>query len=137
MLLENIGNVDIAPSKVKFRIFDRTGAVMLEETTQTGSIKKVAPYLTEEVVANLPTHLPPGSYMVRYSIYNGNDVKQEGELSLSILKAGTLQEAGYGFIGLSIAHKISVILPLLSILIMILYFIYNRRSKKYSNGELV
>lgn len=132
MLLENTGNVDISPSKVKFRIFDRSGAVLLEETQQTGTIKKVAPYLTQEIFANLPTHLPPGSYIVRYSIYNGDEVKQEGELSLSILKAGTLQEAGYGFVGLSTAHKISVILPILSVLIMVLFFIYNRRSRKSS-----
>jgi hypothetical protein len=137
MSLENTGNVDISPSKVQFRIYDRTGAVLLEETKQTGRLKKIAPYATEEVVANLPTRLPAGSYMARYAIYNGEEIKQEGELNLSVLPYGTLQTAGYGFGGLSVPHKISVLLPLFALVIGILYFIYYRRKGRkddsYSN----
>lgn len=128
MSLENTGNVDIAPSKVQFRIYDRTGAVLLEETQHTGKLKKIAPYATEDVVAHLPTRLPAGSYMARYAIYNNEEIKQEGELNLSILPYGTLQTAGYGFFGLSIAHKISVLLPLFAFIIVILYVIYYRRK---------
>ncbi len=128
MSLENTGNVDIAPSKVQFRIYDRTGAVLLEETKHTGKLKKIAPYATEDVVAHLPTRLPAGSYMARYAIYNNEEIKQEGELNLSILPYGTLQTAGYGFFGLSIAHKISVLLPVFAFLIIVLYFIYYRRK---------
>jgi hypothetical protein len=137
MSLENTGNVDIAPSKVQFRIYDRTGAVLLEETKHTGKLKKIAPYATDEVVANLPTRLPAGSYMARYTIYNGEEIKQEGELNLSILPYGTLQTAGYGFGGLSIPHKISILLPLFAIVIGVLYIIYYRRKSRsddsYSN----
>jgi hypothetical protein len=130
MSLENTGNVDIAPSKVQFRIYDRTGAVLLEETTHTGRLKKIAPYLTEEITASLPTRLPAGSYMARYAIFNGDDVKQEGELNLSVLAYGTLQTAGYGFVGLSLSHKISVLLPVFAVLILILYIIYYRRRER-------
>ena len=130
MSLENTGNVDIAPSKVQFRIFDRTGAVLLEETQHTGKLKKIAPYATADVVANLPTRLPAGSYMARYAIYNNDEVKQEGELNLSILPYGTLQTAGYGFGGLSIPHKISILLPLFAFLIAILYLIYYRKKRR-------
>lgn len=129
MLIENTGNVDIAPSNVVFKIYDRAGAVLLEETTHTGRLRKIAPYATEEIMANLPTRLPPGSYMVRYQIFNGEDIKQEGELNLSILPYGTLQVAGYGFMGLSLAHKLSVLLPIFAVLITILFIIHNRRTR--------
>src|SRR3989338_585669 len=85
MLLENIGNVDVAPSDVVFRIYDATGNVLLEETHNKGKIKKVAPFVTESTYSSLPTRLPAGSYLARYEIMNGEDVKQAGEVNLSIL----------------------------------------------------
>ncbi len=130
MLIENTGNVDIAPSLVNFRIFDYSGTVLLEETKQLGKIDKVVPYGTEEVYAELPTRLPAGSYLARYTIYNGDEIKQEGEVNLSVLKYGTLQEAGFGFAGLSLPHKISVLLPIFVLIIIILYFIYGRRTSR-------
>ncbi len=130
MLTENTGNVPVAPSRVVFRIYDRSGSVMLEETKHTGRLEKIAPFATEEITANLPTRLPAGSYLARYAIYNGEEVKQEGEVTLSILPYGTLQSAGYGFIGLSIAHKVSILLPIFSVLIVILYIIYGRLSRR-------
>lgn len=111
MLVENIGNVKIAPSKVLFRMYDPSGQILLEETTHTNSIKKVIPFEQETVFAELPTRLPRGAYLARYSIYNGEDIKQEGEINLNILPYGTLQTAGYGFMGLSLAHKLSVLVP--------------------------
>ncbi len=130
MLIENTGNVDISPSKVEFRIFDFAGNVLLEETRNKGSVEKIEPYATEEIFAYLPTRLPTGNYIARYKIYNSDEVKQEGEISLSILPYGTLQAAGFGFSGLSIPHKISVLLPIFSLIILILYFVYNRRQNR-------
>lgn len=130
MLIENTGNVDIAPSKVEFRIFDFAGNVLLEETKNLGSIREIAPYATEEVVAEIPTRLPAGNYVARYRIYNGETVKQEGESSLSILPYGTLQQAGFGFSGLSLPHKISILLPIFALLIILLYIIYGRRQAR-------
>ncbi len=128
MLLENTGNVDIAPSEVEFRIFDFAGQVLLEETKNIGNIAEVAPYATEEVMASVPTRLPAGNYIARYRVYNDEEVKQEGEISLNIQPYGSLQQAGFGFSGLSIPHKISLILPVLAFVIVILYFFYNRRQ---------
>lgn len=128
MLVENTGNVDIAPSKVEFRIFDRAGKILLEETTNIGRIDKIKPYSTETVVAELPTRLPANGYMARYRIYNGDELKQEGDLNLNILKAGTLQTAGFGFIGLSLAHKISVLLPIFSLIIALMYIWRAKRN---------
>lgn len=121
MMLENTGNVDIAPSRVEFRIFDRAGKVLLEETKNLGRITKVKPYQTETVTAEIPTRLPAGSYVARYRIFNGDDVKQEGDLSLNILPAGTLQLAGFGFMGLSLAHKVSILLPIFAVMIAGIY----------------
>ena len=134
MLIENTGNTDVAPTKILFRIYDRSGAVLLEEIQNTGKLTKIAPYATAEIEASLPTRLPAGSYLGRYTVYNGDDIKQEGELNVSIRPYGTLQTSGYGFFGLSLAHKVSVLLPVFAVLIALLYFIYYRlrrlRSRK-------
>jgi hypothetical protein len=129
-LLENIGNVDVAPSRVELKMYERTGTVLLEETSNIGKVPKVKPYATEPVVAEIPTRLPSGSYVARYKVFNGDEVKQEGELSVNILPYGTLQLAGFGFMGLSIAHKISILLPVFALLIAILYLIHIKRSRK-------
>ncbi len=130
MLIENTGNVDNAPSRVEFQMYDSTGALLLEETKNKGRVKKIQPYATEEVVANIPTRLPAGSYLARYKIYNGDEVKQEGEVSVNVLPYGTLQTAGFGFMGLSLAHKISVLLPIFGVIVLVLMFIQSRRQRR-------
>ncbi len=130
MLLENIGNVKIAPSDVVFRIYDRTGNVLLEETHKKGSIDTVDPFMTSTVYAELPTRLPSGSYLARFEIMNEADVKLSGEVNLSILPYGTLQTAGFGFLGLSLAHKLSIILPVLFIFSVPLTVYIRRRRRR-------
>jgi len=130
MLIENTGNVEIAPSKVEFRIYDKSGTTQLEEVSHIGKIDTVAPYDTDTVTAELPTRLPEGSYIARYRIYNGEELKQEGDLSLNILPEGTLQAAGFGFVGLSMAHKISLLLPVFSLIIAVLYFFFMRQKRR-------
>ena len=126
MLLENTGNVKVAPSEVIFRIYDQSGQILLEETKNTNSITKVAPFEQATVYAQLPTHLPRGSYLVRYQIKNNVDIKQEGEVTLNVLPYGTLNAAGYGFFGLSLAHKLSVLLPFFVIIASIIAFLVRR-----------
>jgi hypothetical protein len=133
MLLENTGNVDISPSKVEFRIFDFAGNVLLEEVVNNSDVEKIAPYATKEVLAEIPTRLPAGNYLARYKIYNGDEIKQEGDISLSVQPYGTLQQAGFGFSGLSVPHKISILLPILTLIILVLYFVYNRRQNRRRN----
>jgi hypothetical protein len=130
MLIENTGNVDIAPSKVEFRIFDRSGKVLLEETENISKIDKVAPYATESVSAEIPTRLPAGSYVVRYRVFNDDEIKQEGDVSLNIKPYGELQAGGFGFIGLSLAHKVSILLPVFAFVIATIYVWHMRRKKK-------
>jgi len=128
--LENTGNVPVAPSKVEFSIYDKTGSVLLETITHSNRIKKVDPFLTEDVVAELPTRLPAGNYLARFVILNGDEVKQEGELSLNIMKYGTMQTAGYGFGGLSFVHKVSVMLPIFVVIIIVGLIFYRRHERK-------
>jgi len=129
MLIENTGNVPIAPSRVVFKIYNRTGEVLLEETEHIGRIKEVEPYDTAAIKTHIPTRLPAGSYLARYRIYNGDELKQEGDLSLTIQPAGTVQTASFGFVGLSVAHKVSVTLPIIALFIAIIYVLFVRRTR--------
>ncbi len=113
MLIENTGNIPVAPSDVIFKIYDRSGTVLLEETQEKGKIQTVDPFMIETVTAEIPTRLPAGSYLARFEIKNDDEVKLSGEVNLSILPYGTLQVAGFGFLGLSLVHKLSIILPIL------------------------
>lgn len=130
MLIENTGNVPVAPSEVNFRIFNSSGQVLLEETSHTNRIKKIQPFDTQNVIAELPTRLPAGSYRAKYEIKNGDEMKQEGEVTLSILPYGTTQTAGYGFMGLSLAHKISVLFPIFATIIIIVLIVQYYRSRR-------
>lgn len=133
MLMENTGNVKVSPSKVTFKIYDNTGSVLLEETEHTNRIKKINPFATEQVMAELPSKLPSGSYLARFAIYNGEEIKHDGELNLSILPYGSVQSAGYGFWGLSLPHKVSIVLPILAFLVLVGLVIYSlRRARRRS-----
>ena len=128
MLIENSGNVPVAPSDVVFKIYDKTGNVLLEETHKKGKVTDVAPFKTDTVFAELPTKLPAGSYLARFEVYNDKEVKLNGEVNVSILPYGTLQVAGFGFLGLSLAHKLSIIIPIVVFFVLcILIFIRIRR----------
>jgi len=130
MSIENTGNVPVAPSDVIFRIYDRSGNVLLEETHKKGKITEVKPFMTESVIAELPTKLPSGSYLARFEIMNGDVSKLAGEVNLSVLPYGTLQEAGFGFLGLSLAHKLSVIVPIVFVFVsFILVFLRVRKRR--------
>ena len=130
MLLENTGNVNVSPSSVSFRIFDATGNVPLEDVKNIGKITEVAPYATQEVVAEIPTRLPAGTYIARYQIFNGKNIKQEGEVNVNIVSYGTLQLAGFGFSGLSLPHQISVVLPILAFLCLLIFVVYGIKERR-------
>lgn len=134
MGIENTGNAPVAPSKVQFDIYDRRGNVVLETTYNTNAIDEVAPFAVEDVTAYLPTRLPPGAYLVKYSIFRyEDDIKRTGELTLSVLPKGTLTAyAGYGLDGLSMRDKLSLIIPaaLVVLLLIALVLFIARRGRK-------
>jgi len=127
--IENTGNVEVAPSKVVFDIYSPTGKGLVEHTENTNNIQKVKPFATKQIFAELPTKLSPGAYIGRYKIYNQDKVKQAGEINLTILPHGTLAASGYGFFGLSLYHKATIVVPLMVILIIVVYFSRPRRKK--------
>jgi hypothetical protein len=133
MLLENTGNIEVAPSKVVMRIYDATGTVLLEETQHKGKLNKVKPFAVEDVYASVPTRLPAGTYKARYEVFNDDEVKQAGEVTLSILPYGTLQAAGFGFSGLSFVHKLSVVMPIVALVVILLLVFISRRRNRSSN----
>jgi hypothetical protein len=133
MLVENTGNVQWAPSEVVFKIYDPSGSVLLEEVKNRGKIDKIQPYATEDLVAQIPTRLPAGSYRVRYEIMNEEEINHQGELNLNILPYGSLQAAGFGFSGLSVAHKVSILLPILALIALILLLAHTHRTRRGRN----
>jgi hypothetical protein len=136
MGIENTGNAPTAPSRVQLDIYDRRGNVVLETVYNTNDIDDVLPFETREVQAYLPTRLPPGAYLVKYSIFRfEDDVKRSGELTLSVLPLNTLSSyEGYGIEGLSFSDKMTLIVPavVLALLLIVLALILHlrRRNKK-------
>ena len=111
MTIENTGNTEFGPTKVKFEIYDSEMETLLETTFNKNKIEKVEPFGTKEVVAELPTRLPAGRYTAKYTIYKNEEIAQENELTLSINPKGTVAGyEGYGFAGLSLIDKLKVIL---------------------------
>jgi hypothetical protein len=115
---------------VLFRVYDPSGQILLEETTHSNNIAKVKPFEQQTVFAELPTRLPKGAYLTRYQIWNAEELKQEGEVSMNILPYGTLQVAGYGFMGLSLSHKLSVLVPLFVILTSVIAILVRSTRRK-------
>lgn len=132
MTIENTGNVEYGPTKVQFDIYDSNLETLLETTYNTNKIKTVTPFAIEEVVAELPTTLPPGNYKAKYTIYSGENIAQQNELNVSISSLGAvLGYTGYGFEGLSLTDKLKVgavvLVPILVLLILALFILRSRR----------
>lgn len=122
MQIENLGNIKAAPTKVSLDIYDNQGGELLE-AVQNFKIEKVEPFEIQKIVAEFPTKLPIGNYLVKFKIFKTEEVVSEGELSLVILSYGSLPDyEGYGFEGLSFRDKASVIGIILFILIIVGYF---------------
>jgi hypothetical protein len=140
MGIENTGNAPTAPSRVELDIFDKRGNVVLEKTFNTNKVEEVLPFETRDVVAYLPTRLPPSAYLVKYSIYHYEDqVKRSGELTLSVLPQGTLNGySGYGIEGLSFRDKLTIIIPvgvLLALLLITVVVVRIRHANRKTRNR--
>lgn len=125
MVLRNTGNVPVSPSRVNVDIYDSTGKKLLERTEHTNRIKKVDPFNTEEVFAELPSHLPPGNYRGEVTIFNSEKEVRSDNLSFNIRKAGTIAgDKGYGFMGLSLWHKFTIVGPAALVVSIILFIVF-------------
>ena len=113
MHVENTGNAPVAPSKVVFNIHDRKTDKLLETAQNIGKIEKIAPFDITRVAVYLPTHLGPGGYKVKYSVYKEEKVVRTGDLNLSVLPKGIIPDyEPFGFEALSFGDKASIIGPI-------------------------
>ncbi len=132
--IENTGNVPAGPDHITLEIFDADGQRSLETDANTNKVEQILPFATKRVFAYLPTRLPPGSYRVKYDIGKTKDISaQKGELALSILPRGTITGYDdYGFDGLSMGDKLSIVLPptLLAGLFLLFLFLRRRRPRR-------
>lgn len=135
MTIENTGNTEFGPTKVHFDMYDSNMESVLESIENTNRIERIAPFGTKEVVAELPTRLPPGLYVAKYTIYKNDQMAQQGQLNISIAAAGSVPGyAGYGFDGLSVSDKLKVFaavcIPLLVIVILVTLILIRRKQRR-------
>ena len=134
MTIENTGNTDFGPTKVRFDLYDSEMETLIESTENTNNIEKIPPFAIREVIAELPTHLGPGRYKAKYTIFKNNDIAQQNVLDLSISAIGAVQGyEGYGFWGLAFIDKMKVVAvlgtPILVLVILTLALISKRRRE--------
>jgi len=138
MTIENTGNTEYGPTKVKFDIYDGDGETLLETTENTNKLEKIAPFGNKEIIAELPTRLTAGKYLAKYTIYKGEEIAQQNEINVSIAAIGAVVGyEGYGFWGLSVEDKLKVavvvLVPLVFLIILIAYM-FVRIRRKNRNG---
>lgn len=91
--IENIGNVETAPSKVALEILDISKTKTLENLVDK-SIDKIPSFSTKEVSAHFPTKLGIGQYWGKVKVYKGNDIVNVYEIAFTIAKPGELPNGG-------------------------------------------
>ncbi|MBN1618370.1 hypothetical protein JW887_03445 [Candidatus Dojkabacteria bacterium] len=80
--IENLGNIDAAPTKAVLNVEDAQGNFIVKlETTDIG---KVAYGKTEEVYAYFDHDLEPGSYFSNTQVYDGDEQLSDAFLSFDI-----------------------------------------------------
>ncbi len=122
MNLENEGNAAGSPDKVVFTYRDYLTNNVLEVEQNTNALASVQPFETKDVVAEMPTYLPEGTYRVDYQIYgrDGSDLVGQGTLDLSVLPPGTLMGyVGYGFWALRWQEKMITFAVIAGILLLL------------------
>ncbi len=135
MTVENTGNTTFGPTLVKFDIYDSQMETLMESTTNTNEIEQIEPFGTKEVMAELPTRLPPGRYAAKFTVYKlGEEIAVQNDLVMTVAAIGTVAGyTGYGFDGLSPEDKIKVAIAVVGPLLLILLtvFIVMRRSRAH------
>jgi hypothetical protein len=133
MQIENKGNVDSAPDYVQLDISDVQKTKVFETVRNSNNLENIQPFEIKTITADFPTRLPPSGYSAYFKIFSQNKIISEGELSMSILTAGTLAGySGYGILGLSIGDKASIFLVfivILALLVLVLRLLFHRKRK--------
>jgi hypothetical protein len=101
MLIENKGNVKIAPSKVTLDVYDLTRKNLLQ-SIEDKTLKKIEPFETKEILAEFSTKLSVGQYYAEIKIFKGEEISKEGQTIFTIFERGTLPSEAKEFLGLNI-----------------------------------
>jgi len=91
LLIENTGNVAVAPDKMILKIFN-ANETSLVETISTDNIATVKAFATDWSAAEFKTLLPAGSYWATYEIYQGEKIIKTDKIHLSIMDAGKIAD---------------------------------------------
>ena len=141
MDMQNTGNISGSPDKVTFEFREYLTGKVLETETNSNHLDSIDPFQSKQVVAEVPTYLPRGSYRVFYQIYgrDDEDVIGQGTLDLSVLPPGTLTAyAGYGFWEIRWSEKMETFGVIAAILLAIYglwrliqyWFLGGRRARR-------
>lgn len=135
MTIENTGNVPYGPTRVHMDIYDTDEAKLLESTDNMNTIEQAAPFAVKEVIAELPTRLPAGRYIAKYTIFKGPEIAQQNELTLSISSLGAVPGyEGYGLDGLSFTDKlkvaVAIAIPVIFLIVLIAALVIRRRRAR-------
>jgi len=90
MEIENIGNIESAPTKVHFDIYDSKKEELLESIDNTNQLETIRPFETKKIVAEFLTKLGLGNYWAQFKIFKNEGVANKGEVPLSILSEGAI-----------------------------------------------
>jgi len=90
MEIENTGNIESAPTKVHFDIYDSRREELLESVDNVNRLEIIKPFETKKIVAEFPTELEKGNYWAQFKIFRNEEVANEGEVPFSILSKGAI-----------------------------------------------
>ncbi len=88
MTIKNTGNIESAPTKVHFDIYDIKKEELLESVDNINQLEKIKPFETKEIVAEFPTELEKGNYWAQFKIFKNEEVVRRGEVPVTILSKG-------------------------------------------------
>lgn len=125
MLIENLGNAKVAPSRVHLDVYDITEKDLLGSYDDY-KIKKVEPFRNSTTYAYFPTKLGPGRYWANIKVYKDDNVIYKNKLAFNILEegAGTAKNQLGIWPWLMLAALFLFALILIMILIKIKIWIY-------------
>lgn len=135
LTVHNTGNTDFGPTKVRFDIYNSDMENLLETVENTNDLEQIAPFDEREILAELPTRLPPGRYTAKYAIYKNDEIVQQQEINISINPLGTVPGYEvYGFGGLSPMDKVKAVVffgvPIAFIGVLVWVVVLRRRRRR-------
>jgi len=89
MTLENLGNLETAPSRVHVDITDISKKNLLASVDDK-SFDKVKPFSTDDIKASFPVDLEPGQYWANIKVYKDNDIMKAEDRTFTIYAPGEL-----------------------------------------------